>query len=194
MLGAMSTSTWAAALACLCVLACRPSADSGSPPTPAAPTEASSEVAAPRGVVPEDRDHVDADGVVRRGQPLSSQAAISVLAADERAVELEGKTVKIEGRVDSVCTKKGCWMVVTDDAGTTRVRVTAKGYGFFVPRKAPGLRAVVEGTLDVETLDVETAQHFEDDRVAGTDEPSRQVTEPQRELSVVARGLELHQG
>lgn len=85
-------------------------------------------------------------------------------------------------------------MVIASDDGEETIRVTFEDYAFFVPRESPGLQAVVRGRLAVKTIDVETARHFEDERVEGTGEAPKKITTPQREVSVVASGLELREG
>ncbi|MGF1508114.1 MAG: DUF4920 domain-containing protein [Myxococcota bacterium] len=174
----MKSSQMAIAMA-LCLTACQ---RNGGPETTAA--------AAPKGTSAETRDQIDPDGVVRRGRPLSESPAIELASATAHADELAGRIVKVKGTVDSVCSAAGCWMVLRGE-NAEPVRITAEGYGFFVPRKSPGLRAVVEGVLTVEEVSPRTLQHYEDDRVAGTDEEPRQIESARREISIVAHGLEL---
>lgn len=176
--------------------ACRSQSESGheSPSNPSSDRAASPAAAETKtkGERPQDRDQVDPDGVVRRGVEVDDRQAITVAQAAARAGESEQEMVTVTGAVGKVCSKKGCWMSVTD--GEEEIRVTFKDYGFFVPEDASGLTAVVTGELKVKTLDVKTAQHFEDDRVEGTDEAPRQIDSPQREVSIVAHGLELRRG
>jgi hypothetical protein len=144
-----------------------------------------------KGEKPADRGQVDEDGVIRRGFGLTANTvAISVGEGASKAEEYKGKMVKVQGKVSEVCAKKGCWFALTDDAGNV-MRITSKGYKFFVPKDAVGKLAVVEGELEVKMLDVATAQHYEDDRVEGTGEKAKKVTEPQRSVSVAAIGLEM---
>lgn len=168
-------------------------AEKSAPATQPSPSEgaASQPSARTKGTTPADRDQVDADGVVRRGRPLDAGDALSISEAYAQAESLNGTTVKLAGTVDAVCAKKGCWMAVASEDGDQKVRVTFEDYAFFVPREAPGLQAIVQGELKLKTLDVETAQHYENDRVEGIDEAPRTITEPQKELAIVATGLEL---
>lgn len=178
----MKMVRWLVLLAAGCTEGAAPEA----PPPPPEPPEA---VEPAPGTTPDTRDHADADGVVRRGVAVGASEAISVSEAITRADELDGETIELTGEVEAACSKKGCWMVVTND--DAQVRVTMKDYGFFVPSKSPGMSARVRGAFSVETMSVEDAQHLEDDRVAGTDEPPRTITEPVREATIVASGLEL---
>lgn len=161
------------------------------PEPPAGKTGAPAEAArADKGTRPSTRDQVDSDGVVRRGEPLGDAERWPVDEVIARASELDGQTLAITGEVGAVCSKKGCWMSLEGE-GDRQIRVTFEDYGFFVPKKSPGMRAVVEGRFAVKTLDVEKAQHLENDRVEGTAEAPQKITEPKRELTLVARGLEL---
>ena len=144
---------------------------------------------ASKGTTPADRGQVDSDGIVRRGNKLSEKAPLTVAQLITQSDQLKGQTVMVKGKIESVCQKKGCWMVIKD--GDQSVRITSKGYKFFVPKTAPGQQAIVEGELAVKTLDVETAQHYEEERVMGKNEKPKKITAPKKEASVAAIGLEI---
>lgn len=144
-----------------------------------------------KGTKPSTRDQVDADGVVRRGAPLSDGPLLAVADAFKQADTLNGQTVKLTGTVKSVCAKKGCWFAITADGMDTSVRITAKDYGHFMPKNAAGKTAIVEGVLNVKVQDVKTLQHYEDDRAHATGQPAKKITEAKREVSVVASAVEL---
>ncbi len=143
------------------------------------------------GSTPADREAVDADGTVRRGGALSKDAAIVPVSVALKQADLAGKTVKIQGKVESVCQKKGCWFVIVGDKPEDKIRITAKDYGFFVPKAAAGRTAVIEGQLEVKELDVKTAQHLEDERVMGGAEQPKKIEAPQKEFSIEASALEM---
>lgn len=137
----------------------------------------------------QDRDAVDPDGVVRRGIPLSEAPMLTVSQVFGQSAALAGKSVKVTGEVSQVCQKSGCWFILRE--GEQNIRITSKGYKYFVPASAPGMSAVVEGELAVQILDVKTAQHYEDDAAEATGKPAREVTEPVHEISIASLGLEL---
>ncbi len=145
-----------------------------------------------RGTTPESRAQVDQDGVVRRGAALSGKKVLTVAELVAQSDKLSGQTVAVKGKIESVCQKKGCWMMLKD--GDQSVRITSKGYKFFVPKTAPGQLATVEGELAVKTLDVKTAQHYEEERVMGKKEAPKKVTAPQKEISIASLGLEIRKG
>ena len=99
----------------------------------------------------------------------------------------DGKRVRVEGEVLSVCQKKGCWMEL--QAGDETVRVTFKDYGFFVPKDCDGSIARVDGVFRVREVPVEEARHYLED--AGQHEEAAKITEPVRSFEIVADGVAL---
>ena len=154
---------------------------------------AAAEQAMPKGERPEDRDQIDPDGVVRRGHALSGENALSVGAIMADAPQLDGRSVKVTGTVGRVCGKTGCWFELKGNDEARGIRITSKGYRFFVPSQAHGMTATLEGDLKVRMLDVSTAQHFADDEAEGTGRPAAKITAPVHEVSIAAVGLEMTQ-
>lgn len=111
-------------------------------------------------------EHVETEGpIITRGKPLSAKARKEIVTIGElnkRAKELDGKDVALSGVVEKVCQQKGCWFTLTqpDQPGSPSVRITSKGYLFFVPKNTSGYHAVVEGTFNIKTLSAEEAGHF----------------------------------
>jgi hypothetical protein len=116
-----------------------------------------------RGATPATRDAVDEDGVIRRGDDLTNAAALSVADCTSQAKDLNGKPVKVSGTVEQVCAAKGCWWVLAGEPGQETIRITAKGYGFFVPKDAKGKKAIAEGVLEVKELTQDEADHLAED-------------------------------
>jgi len=136
-----------------------------------------------------DRETVDADGIVRRGT-LTAAAPLTVSEATAKAAELDGKTVKITGTVESVCQPMGCWFVMKGDAGQT-IRVSSKGHNVFMPKSSAGRAAIAEGELTVRTLSKEQAQHFEDEKELKAGETKQVFDGDVKELSLALVGVEL---
>lgn len=175
------------------LLACPPkeSTTPGQPPERQPATQPATKPATPpagssttsmKGSDPMERDQIDPDGVVRRGAQLSGAAALSVSEVLAQADALAGKSVKVTGMVDKVCQKKGCWFVVKE--GDETIRITAKGYGFFVPSKSPGMTATIEGELSVKMLDEAAAKHYEAEGAAPAS---------MKEVAIAAAALEMKQ-
>jgi hypothetical protein len=114
---------------------------------------------------------------------LTDRITMDELAA--RASKLSGKTVQVSGTVSAVCRKKGCWMTLAGDKPGSSARITFKGYGFFVPLDSAGAKAVVEGVVEVKTLDEAERKHLADDAGKSID------TIAKHELRLMANGCEL---
>jgi len=142
-------------------------------------------------------------------EAYESSAVISVVASDDivgnfgEAINLEGAispnqvlsllgdqekvTMKVEGTIVEVCQMKGCWMTMDLGNGET-MRITFKDYGFFVPKKASGYLAVMEGVVSREIIEVEELRHFAEDAGKSQEEIDA-ITEPGESLNFEAVGV-----
>jgi hypothetical protein len=73
--------------------------------------------------------------------------------------------VLVEGTIADVCTRKGCWLVVSD--GKRQMRVTFKDYAFFVPTDSKDRRVLIEGLVQPTKVDKETADHWASESTIG---------------------------
>jgi hypothetical protein len=125
---------------------------------------------------------------LRFGAPIVSKAAPTPLSAVLAAPEKHAGPIKLRGRVESVCQKKGCWMVLKE-GGPASVRIRFKDYAFFVPNKTvAGTLATCEGTLAIKTIDEATAKHYAGETPGGNPDA---IKGPTRELEMIASGVEL---
>lgn len=118
-------------------------------------------------------DHFGSPFALTTSVPLSTAVASS-FAED---------VIQVEGAIDAVCQKRGCWMVLRE--GNARARVLMKDHAFAVPIESRGKRAIVEGILERRTFSEAQARHLERD--AGRDAAS--VTGPREELVLIASGV-----
>lgn len=94
--------------------------------------------------------------------------------------------LRIEGRVEKVCEKEGCW--VTLDDGGKSVRVSFKGHSFVVPAKLKGQKVMAEGRLTRSEVSVAKQKHLLEDEGA----PASQIAAikaPKVEFEFVADGI-----
>jgi hypothetical protein len=91
-----------------------------------------------------------------------------------------GRRVRLEGRVDKVCRRKGCWLELVD--GSSAVQVRFEGYAFFVPADLVGKRVALEGRLVVEEPEAGDVAHLKEEG-AGAAAAAR--------VSVEASGVEV---
>lgn len=103
---------------------------------------------------------------------------------------LKGKdslAVKLTGKVNSVCQKKGCWMEMQVNDKQS-MRVTFKDYAFFVPKDISGKTAIIDGYVHNDTISVSQLKHYAEDAGKSKEEIEK-ITEPEVELSFEARGV-----
>ena len=103
---------------------------------------------------------------------------------------IEGKEqmdVKLEAKIVTVCKKKGCWMDLDLENGTT-MKVRFKDYEFFVPKDADGRTAIVDGFAKFEEVDVETLQHYAKD-AGKSDEEIATITKAEQSYTFEASGV-----
>ncbi len=98
--------------------------------------------------------------------------------------------VKLEGDINSVCQKKGCWMRVA--AGEEELMVRFKDYGFFVPKDAAGKETIIQGYAFVEETSVEDLKHYAMDAGKSEDEIAA-ITAPKRTYSFTADAVAIAQ-
>jgi hypothetical protein len=125
---------------------------------------------------------------VRRGAAISANAATvkldDVLAEPAKFAD---KQVVVEGVVERVCQKQGCWLELAPKPGARGVRVAMREHAFFVPFNSAGLRARAEGTFELKTLTKEDADHFEKEGA----KLKRNADGTATEVSFTASGVEL---
>lgn len=119
------------------------------------------------------------------GGEMSKDGAMST---DKMMALMEGKeelNCKLKAEVVTSCKKKGCWMDVKMEDGST-MKVTFKDYGFFVPKEGLGGKTVyMEGKAVREEVSVDVLKHYAED--AGmSEEEIAAITEPEEGISFVA--------
>jgi hypothetical protein len=130
----------------------------------------------------------DADSsIAYYGEKITEDGAIN---SEEFINAFNGKDsiqTKLSAVINEVCQKKGCWMTV--DLGNNReMTVRFKDYGFFVPKNASGMKAVMQGWAYVDTISVEDLKHYTEDKNAPKEEIEA-ITEPKIEWTFMASGV-----
>src|SRR5262249_20961152 len=108
----------------------------------------------------------------------------------EKPDEFANQTVTVEAKVRRNCTRRGCWMELSEamDPTLPGCRVTFKDYGFFVPLDSAGSTAKVQGTVEVTRVTPGEVAHLES---AGARFAAKQPDGTAREVRLVASGVEL---
>jgi hypothetical protein len=85
------------------------------------------------------------------GVTLEETTPIAELMANPAS--FDGKTVRVEGKVNAVCERMGCWMLLEDEGGEVRVKVEDGVIVF--PAEAIGKMAVAQGEVSAVSMERE---------------------------------------
>lgn len=123
------------------------------------------------------------------GDKIDAENVLTTAQINEKYNNLKvGDTldVKFTSNINSVCSKKGCWMRL--GLGEEKeVMVKFKDYGFFMPLDAEG-EVIVNGKAFVEETSVDELKHYAED-AGKSEEEIAKITEPKKTLSFVADGV-----
>ena len=120
------------------------------------------------------------------GSSISSENSIPVSDFME-SFNSDSAFVKLTGKVDAVCQKKGCWMNINLDNGET-MKVTFKDYGFFVPKDISGKKVVIEGKALRKVTSVDELKHYAEDAGKSAEEIEA-ITEDKKQVVFEAEGV-----
>lgn len=121
------------------------------------------------------------------GDTITADGAIPASELIATVGSAPSMNLKVEGKIESCCQKKGCWTeVFVNDSET--VHVTFKDYGFFVPMDAGGKTIIMEGVAKYDTTNVEMLKHLASDAGKSQAEIDK-ITESEFELVFEASGV-----
>lgn len=124
------------------------------------------------------------------GKQISAQNALS---SEEMMVKYKnlkpGDTLELsfEGKVNSVCKSKGCWMELGFPE-EENVMVKFKDYGFFVPKDIEEKKVLIHGKAYIAEVSVEEQRHYAEDNGKSEAEVA-EIILPKRTLSFIADGV-----
>ncbi len=121
------------------------------------------------------------------GDSIDGSGAITMDELKSKINEGEELAVKVTAPIEAVCQKKGCWMELKANDGST-MRVTFKDYGFFVPKDAKGKQAIVDGVARIEVTSIADLKEYAKDD-GKSKEAIDSITEPLKELVFEAKGV-----
>jgi hypothetical protein len=121
------------------------------------------------------------------GEKISAENAISSEDFFETFREGDSIQMTMNGKINEVCKKKGCWMSMS--IGTDEeIMVRFKDYGFFVPLNADGRMSTVQGWAYKEVMSIEELKHYAFD-AGDSDEEIAAITEPEISYTFMANGV-----
>lgn len=124
------------------------------------------------------------------GDSITVDNAITSAEMMEKFTTLkEGDTldVKFRSAINSVCSKKGCWMKL-QLADENEAFVKFKDYAFFVPKDANNKEAIVNGKAFVSMESVEDLKHYAKD-AGKSQEAIDSIVAPKVTYSFMADGV-----
>jgi hypothetical protein len=126
----------------------------------------------------------------RFGSPISGGVSIALSKVMGAPDAFRDQSVVVEATVRRNCTRRGCWMEISDGAASEApgCRVTFKDYGFFVPLDSAGSKARVQGTVQVRVVPGSEVEHMESE---GAKFASKQADGTAHEVRMIATGVEL---
>jgi hypothetical protein len=121
---------------------------------------------APVEETPEEETAPPAPAPETYGDPLDPNTPVASLAevlANPEAYK--DKQITTTGTVRQVCQKRGCWAEVrpADKVDSETMRVTFKGYAFFLPKDSRGATVKLEGRVAIQLLSAEQIAHLEEE-------------------------------
>ncbi|HVY27053.1 MAG TPA: DUF4920 domain-containing protein [Polyangiaceae bacterium] len=124
------------------------------------------------------------------GAPLGASPAANLADVLKTPDKFSESSVTVEGEVRRACTRKGCWMELSEahDPAAPGCRVTFKDYGFFVPTDSAGSRARVEAKVESKIIKPELVAHLESEGAKFADKAADGSA---REVRLVATGVEM---
>ncbi len=120
----------------------------------------------------------------------SVKKAISVgKLEDNLKADNKIENVSVKGEVTGVCPKRGCWISLKTEDGSSFF-VKMKDYAFFVPTAAKGKNVVLEGVAEKKVTSIEELKHYAKDAKKSKAEIDA-IKAPKEEIRFLASGIKV---
>ncbi|MFB9078722.1 DUF4920 domain-containing protein [Flavobacterium procerum] len=127
------------------------------------------------------------------GADISSIVVDKAVSVKELESELKSKNkaenVAVKGEVTGVCPKRGCWVTIKTEEGTSFF-VKMKDYAFFVPTALKGKNVVLEGIAEKKITSVDELKHYAKDAKKSKAEIDA-IKVPKEEIRFLASGIKV---
>ena len=133
----------------------------------------------------------EAQNIESFGGAITDKQVVSLGEVQNQLSSQDTVLVSSYGAVNSVCQKKGCWMVIAPvDGQGPEFMVKFKDYGFFVPKDIAGEKVILHGKAFRQVTSVAALRHYAMDAGKSQAEIDA-ITTPEEELIFIADGVEL---
>jgi len=139
---------------------------------------------------PTPNEETSRSGYPTFGEVITEEGAIpygNIIAKVADLGESDSIDVKVSGKIESVCQKKGCWINLVDK-GQPEMFVRFKDYGFFMPLDAMGKEVIMEGKAFKQVTSVDELRHNAEDE-GKSEEEINAITVPKEEIRFLASGI-----
>lgn len=99
------------------------------------------------------------------------------------------KNVVVKGVVEDVCEKRGCWVTLKTENGSSFF-VKMRDYAFFVPTALRGKNVVLEGDAERKITSVDELKHYAKDAKKTQNEIDA-ITSSKEEIGFLASGIKV---
>ena len=121
---------------------------------------------------------------------VSQENAVSVENLEQKLNNTKkSENVAVKGQVIDVCEKRGCWITIKTDTGSSFF-VKMKDYAFFVPTALKGKNVILEGDAEKKITSVDELRHYAKDAKKSKAEIDA-ITAPKEEIRFVANGIKV---
>jgi len=127
------------------------------------------------------------------GTDVSSASVNKAISVEKLETELKStkktESTAVKGQVTDVCEKRGCWLTIKTDDGSSFF-VKMKDYAFFVPTALKGKNVVLEGSAERKITSVEELKHYAKD-AKKTKAEIDAINAPKEEIRFLANGIKV---
>ncbi len=124
------------------------------------------------------------------GKGVTQPTSVSIAAIMKTPSAYAGKTVRVEGLVVDVCSKRGCWVELAGEAPGQKLKFKVDDGVMVFPMTARGKYAVAQGVVEVNKLSLEetrkSALHVASEKGKKLD--PKTITEPRTVVRLAGTG------
>jgi len=127
------------------------------------------------------------------GKGIHVEEATPISAILDKPDSYLGKTVKIEGLIVEVCSKRGCWIYVAGDRPEEKIQVKVTDGEIIFPMSATGRVGTIEGVVDEVVMSQEEMIKYQEHLAQEKGKPfdPSSITEGARFIRLIGLGAEI---